>query len=209
MRGIGPVKIEELKEAGFRVEQRQAAAVEGGEPGADWLRADVRCMKDQVWRFTSNNCLYTLLPKRQVEQRVPEVDHRWEIQVLKYAYALDGARDTRGARQALKSIVNSELNLNVTTHQVNQAKKGPFMRMVNLYKSRDGYRGAPSFEDMNCVPRKLVDDGHWARIESAMVVSYEQMERQTSDLRDDAQRRLAERVMKHVHGMIGQMGIES
>ena len=107
----------------------------------------------------------------------------------------------------MKNIVNSELNLNVTTHEVNQAKKGPFMQVVNLYKNRGGYEGGPTLEDMNCVPRQLVDAGYWTNIKGAMVESYEAMERQTDDLRNHAQKALAKRVMEHVHRMMDQMGI--
>jgi hypothetical protein len=206
--GIGDKKIQDLKEAGFRVEKRQQVAMGDEEPIED-LRAGVKCKTDQVWRSTKYTCKYTLLKKKEVEKNKPEVDHCWEIQVLKYAYscALHGYRETRSASEALKNIINSELNLNVTTHEVNQAKKGPFMQVVNLYKKRGGYEGGPTLEDMNCVPRQLVDEGHWARIKGAMVESYEAMEQQTDDLRDDAQKLLAKRVIEHVHRMMDQMGI--
>ena len=206
--GIGKQKIQDLKEAGFRVEKRQQAAMGDEEPIKD-LRANVKCITDQVWRSTKNTCKYKLLNKDEVGQNKPEVDHCWEIQVLSYAYscALHGHRETRSASEALKNIVNSELNLNVTTHEVNQAKKGPFMQVVNLYKNRGGYEGGPTLEDMNCVPRQLVDAGYWTNIKGAMVKSYEAMERQTDDLRNHAQKALVKRVMEHVHGMMDQMGI--
>ena len=209
--GIGPRYIEALEAAGFRVECRQsrAAATEQSAEDIVNLRMNVQPLKDQVFRFHGGLDKYTLLKKKEVEKLTPEVDHEWEIQVLNQAYAgaIAGLRETRGAQNTLKQIVNSERNLNVTTHVVNQAKKGPFMRVVNEYKFRGGYQGSPSLEDLRCIPRHLQESGHWARIEVAMVVSYEALDRHADDLRDDAARRLVKRVTSQMQGMIEQMGI--
>ena len=65
------------------MEKRQQAAMGDEEPIKD-LRANVKCRTDQVWRFTKNTCK---LNKDKVGQNKPEVDHRWEIHVLGYAYS--------------------------------------------------------------------------------------------------------------------------
>lgn len=64
----------------------------------------------------------------------PEVDHVWEIQVLRAAVDTvvieHGHVPSVRARDTLRTLVNGVQVLNVTSHVVNAAKCGPGFQMV-------------------------------------------------------------------------------
>ena len=78
--GLGPKKINALKEAGFVVEQRVTAG--GGSKGESKgkstaietlsklsdIRGEVKSLRDQTWRHRDNACLYTLKKKKDIEK---------------------------------------------------------------------------------------------------------------------------------------------
>lgn len=72
-----------------------------------------------------------------MEKGASEVDHVWEIQLLNRALSTVWDSDkfgrtgrTRNAKRRLCDLVNSDLNLNVTTFAVNRAKCWPFVNWL-------------------------------------------------------------------------------
>lgn len=218
VRGIGPKKIELLRAAGFVVVKREgkaSAAVEAqpkvsatGILGS--LRDDVEALSEQTWTHRHNKCLYTSKKKGQVVKETPEVDHIWEIQVLNTVNQIVSAENvayrTRGNQETLKTLFNSVENLNVTTHYVNQKKKGPFTKW--LHATEHGM--TKSIED--CLSESkaldLRDDGTWANIEKAVVLSWDELQTECRTMiRDEGMRRHAKRVLDELNGTLSRMGI--
>jgi len=217
VRGLGPVKIQKLKDANFVI---NAAGGGGGAAVADLdthfpglRRGDVNKLKDQTWRHRDNKCLYTLLTpsKMKSKNHEEEVDHVIECQVLELANKISGddigpAYRTRGTQESLRAIFNNVSNLNVTTNFVNQKKKGPFETWINNKKAGRSNR---TIEDIlpDSKAKVLVDDGTWSNIEKAMVKVYDELEEDAKDFRAEAQRAHAERILEEIKNMMSQMGI--
>lgn len=140
----------------------------------DPLRGSVTEKADAVWANRRRD-LYTL--KKREDTKDPEVDHILEIQFLRLA--LDHAShkaqtQPSGAEvKQLHSKVNGLLNLNVTTHALNQKKRGPFTSWCNNEKKETArplslYQFAvTSFADYDQFAK------HWALIEGAVVRAYD------------------------------------
>ena len=188
--GIGPAKVKNMRNAGFFVSPTKRAIVDGAhaedEVRLEDLRGDVKSLDGTVWRYRNNKDLYTGLSKAKVVELQPEVDHVWECQLVNYAnqraaQALTDAgrrlaAHTRGAQSSLKKMVNSRVNLNVTTHEVNQAKKGPFSQWLHRRQKGESL----ILEDVH-LPRRLVDSGTWARVERSVVNTYKDLEEAAGD----------------------------
>ena len=180
------------------------------------LRKEVGDLWNQVWRHHQNKDMYTNLSKNQLvlEETAKyggkskgQVDHVWEVQVLNTANAAvrEGkgvAGYTRGIETVIKSFVNSEYNLNVTTCDVNQKKKGPFTRWLK------GDQSTTLEELPGGLPRGLVDAGYWANIEKSVVLTYNEMEEKKGNLRDARSRDYTEELVDEMNKMMTRMGVE-
>ena len=156
-RGVTKKTLDKLKLRGWKVKPVRAAAAAGGGTTACTALGDLRDngvagMGAQTWRHRGGTDLYTELREADVVKRAggAEVDHVWECQLLDLANAraAEGkgvAARTRGVQDTLKRVVNSVRNLNVTTHKVNQAKKGPFMQPVVILLRGLFSIGRPAF----------------------------------------------------------------
>ena len=243
VRGLGPKKIEKLREAGFVVDRRGGGGVGGGGGGCGGgggereekervaaarppvddaaadvnfpeLRSDVNSFKAQTWRHRDDCCLYTLLKQRELKKQgiVEEVDHVLECQLLNYANeklgeSMGSAYRTRGSQDHLRALFNNVSNLNVTTHEVNQKKKGPFTIWVHEKKALGG--SARQLEDIlsDSKARSLRDDGTWARITSSMVLAHGELEVDVGNIRAKAQQDQASNILEELKDMMSQMGI--
>ena len=86
-------------------------------------------MAEATWRHRANTDLFSGLRRTEVVKLYPENDHIWECQLLDQAnfeasVGQGVAARTRGVQKALKDVVNGTTNLNVTTRDINQKKKG-------------------------------------------------------------------------------------
>lgn len=216
--GLGDKKIDKLKAAGFHVATRGgrggAAAAEVVRDNSTLRDPGVSRLYDQVFRHRSDRDLYTKLTQRRLEKAETatygkptkgQVDHVWECQVLERAN--NQAREgrglyTRGVDSVIKGFVNAETNLNVTTCDVNQKKKGPFMLWLRAQDRGEG--GA--LDDFR-VPQELRDPGHWARIEQSVVKVYDELETNARDLRDARAREHAELLLGEMNSMMTRMDL--
>jgi len=145
--GVGAVNCQKLKDAGFVAEprgkdlKRKDEGVEeekdgGGDGEMSWnphLRLDVAHLKDQTFRHRHGADLYTKMTKHYFEKNNVKVenDHVLEDQLTTLCNQRVGeaggiAYRTRGTQTLLQEMFNNVSNLNVTSHYVNQKKKGPF-----------------------------------------------------------------------------------
>ncbi len=216
--GLGPKKIEKLKAEGFIIDVTGAAGG-AGEAAVDAdskfpkIRLDVNSLKSQTWRHRDDRCMYTLMKQKEMKSKEidEEVDHVIECQILELANEISGAEigpsyRTRGTQENLRAMFNNVSNLNVTTHFVNQKKKGPFEKWCHDKKAGGSSR---TLEDIlpSSKAKVLRDDGTWDRIEKSMVKVYDELEEDTKSIRAAAQRAHAERILEEVKTMISQMGI--
>ena len=77
-RGVGPAKIEKMKEAGFVIVHEDANEDEDSDSGdmddrGGDLRLPVHDMKEQTWTYRKNTDLYTLLKKQKLKSQRTEV----------------------------------------------------------------------------------------------------------------------------------------
>ena len=137
----------------------------------------------------------------------PEVDHVIECQILNHAHATACGehRVTRAVTKQTSRFVNSQYNLNVTTHDINQAKKGPFMRFLNQVAK--GQPTQPLEESARESCPDLVDDGHWARIQSSIVRVYGELEQEKAEIRDLPVQNHVDSLLGEIHQLMGQMEI--
>ena len=142
------------------------------------LRASVSHKGEVVWRARTTDA-YTGKSRKETPQ--PQVDHCLEVQLAELALvraygdlnARQGTMATAQAHELLRDALNDVSNLNVTTLAINQAKRGPFTAAVNRLRS-DSLRDV-TLEQLarQGKARALVDDGTWARVQRAVVASYE------------------------------------
>ena len=144
------------------------------------LRTPVADKSEEVWRLRREIDIYSRKSRKEVYE--PEVDHVWECQLADMAwdkavvesFHFGPAANTRQSRKTTMAIVNDPLNLNVTTHTINQRKKGPFTRWKHSYEA-DRPRDLDDCVSESQPGRQLRDDGYWANIERAVVVTYDEM----------------------------------
>ena len=149
--------------------------------------ANVNTQAVAVWESRGDRDAYSGARRAVVSSQSPEVDHVMEVQVVNVAWcsslkAAPPAANTRSAaKDRIQKFINGVPNLNVTTHAINQSKKGPFTRFLKLVVS-DGdhpwnYGNEESMEDLarSGAPsvRRLVDDGVWANIEKEILASHD------------------------------------
>jgi len=143
------------------------------------LREPVTDKAGEVWVYRDNVDVYSGATKAVTA--APQVDHCLEVQLAEVALAhafSEGAHSahsmaTAQAAELVRSALNDVANLNVTSAKINQAKRGPFTAALNRLQS-DTLRSV-SIEQLARQGRGkwMVDDGTWARIETAVVASYE------------------------------------
>ena len=151
--GLGPVKIKALTEAGFVIEAtRDKRDAEEKTTLLPSVPGQVDVMRAQTWRHREHQDLYTKQRRRVVETLTPVVDHVWECQIINFANSQVVADNpdipayrTRAIQKILPIVMNGVENLNVTTHEVNQKKKGPYSRWIHRHK--DGNTQGKSLEE--------------------------------------------------------------
>jgi len=204
--GLGPARVRKLKENGFTIKATsKAGSNDDTTIGlSQTLRLNVSSMATQTWRYRDDRDLYTNLRKKEVVKCYPEVDHVWEIQLLNEAHreASEGQRITRGITTSLKNMVNGTTNLNITTRNVNQKKKGPFTTWL-----KDQSTELDDIVRSSDAGKYLVDEGHWSRITNSIVKTYNDMVKETNNIRDDAAKRHTERVLNSLSDMMDKMDI--
>jgi len=157
------------------------------------LRESVTAKADAVWEHRGGVDVYSGATRDDTIN--PQVDHQLEVQLgelaLVRAYTEQGGGGGGGgvsmaaaqAAKVLRVALNGVSNLNVTSARHNQSKRGPMSAALNRLQN-DRLRTV----DIEQLARQgkakwLVDNGDWARIERAVVESYDQ----ASDwLRDEA-----------------------
>jgi len=157
---------------------RSAARAAKGDVEALALRASVAHKRDAVWEHRSTD-LYT--GRGRKETPLSQVDHCLEVQLGEYALVRayegvggrPGTMATAQAHEQLRNALNAVANLNVTTRTINVWKMGPTKAALNRLHS-DSLRDV-TLEQLARQGRAkpLVDDGTWARIERAIVNSYD------------------------------------
>ncbi len=192
--GLGVVKLGKLLSAGFFIERNGTFSDEIAKRSVTYhhfpeMKLPVHSLKAQTWLYRDNRDNYTnmrqcVMLKQAETNRTfkEEVDHVIEAQIFNVAnksvaatYGMGIAYRTRGTQEVLISMFNNVTNLNVTTHYVNQKKKGPFESFINDVKRGGSVR---KIEDILCKSRArvLTQDGTWNRIEESIVNVYDDME---------------------------------
>ena len=118
------------------------------------------------------------------------------------------AARTRGVQDTLKRVVNSVRNLNVTTHKVNQAKRGPITKFKNHFADGSGtlvLDDLVSASSQNA--RDLRDDGTWARITGAIVAVHGELTEEAARIANRAARDHATRFLGELSVMLGKMDV--
>ena len=144
----------------------------------DNLRESVSGLTDRIWMYRVNVDAYKKRSKADSEGVRMENDHVLEIQILDAVqWSLPPACNTRAVTDTLKVIANHVSNLNVTTKEINRAKKGPFTIWRNHY-----YDGMPIPLDvaigLTSSPygkTTMKDEGYWDNIKEAVVKTYDKV----------------------------------
>eukprot|EP00002_Diphylleia_rotans_P024145 TRINITY_DN4760_c0_g2_i1.p1 TRINITY_DN4760_c0_g2~~TRINITY_DN4760_c0_g2_i1.p1 ORF type:complete len:524 (-),score=66.31 TRINITY_DN4760_c0_g2_i1:248-1819(-) len=137
--------------------------------------------RKKTWEARNNIDLYSLATRKEIESTTAfEVDHIIEIQMLdlalaRAAYQTEGAV-TRGQIDIIRKVVNApEINLNVTTQNINRSKKVPITAWLSLYKSNTGSQDSPLPSLQDIVAKRYSErfkDGEFGRIQSAMTEAF-------------------------------------
>ena len=144
------------------------------------LREAVTSKAGVVWSRRGDVDVYCGTRRGATQQ--PQVDHCLEVQLAEAALVRTFGADRRTSTQSMATAQASELirdalngldNLNVTSAKINTGKRGPFTAALNRLQN-DRLRGV-TIEQLARQGRGqwMVDDGTWARIEVAVVASYD------------------------------------
>lgn len=141
------------------------------------FRKNVSRLRTVVWEARDDRDAYTGKSRRALAEDHQNVDHVIEVQLIEFA-AGDALAAHAGLAAQFCEVVNTPANLNVTSREINQAKKGPFTAALNRLKKRDGTLRSISVEQLARTGRAkwLVEKGVWARIEKETVASYDAVE---------------------------------
>jgi hypothetical protein len=140
-------------------------------------RKNVSRLRNEVWD-TRNGCdAYTGSSRNALAENQQNVDHVLEVQLVHFA-AEEQLSAHRGLAERMCEVVNKPINLNVTSREINQAKKGPFTAALNRLRKKDGCLRPICVEQLARSGRAkwLVDQGHWSLIEKEVVLSYDAVE---------------------------------
>lgn len=187
------------------------------------LRRTVSGKSDDVWRHRGNVDIYTQATRSSVCKQHPEVDHVLEVAFMQdaqeQACVFQGARVWDGFAamhmgELLQDVVNGIENLNVTSRMVNQKKKGPFMSVRNRMRKPGGRElRSISLEQFarTGAAKSLVDDGTWARIETSIVQTWDELKPRLEDVEDERAhadtRRLLSQTVDEVDGLMSRIGL--
>jgi hypothetical protein len=92
--------------------------------------------RDVVWAYRQDIDIYTQKTKSQLQSSDLQVDHVIECQLVNIAYNsayynYPRSFSNKRNRADLIIILNDSINLNVTSSDINQTKKGPFTQFLN------------------------------------------------------------------------------
>ena len=184
------------------------------------LRKSVTAKADAVWGHRGGVDVYSGATREDTIN--PQVDHQLEIQLAEIALVRTYSEQGRGAQGvsmaaaqaagALRAVLNGLDNLNVTSARHNQAKKGPISAAINRLQSEKGLR-AVTVEQLarQGKAKWLVDNGDWARIERAVVASYDHAVDELDLLGADtlpAARRMIAGTTEELGGILAALGME-
>ena len=138
------------------------------------LRESVSGLTDTIWSYRDDVDAYTKRSKAESEGDSMENDHVLEIQILEES--LPPAYNTRAVTDTLKVIANHVSNLNVTTHEINQSKKGPFTIWRNRYSEKTPISLDEAI-DLTSSPylKTMKGERYWDNIKKEVVITYDQM----------------------------------
>lgn len=196
-------------------------------------RLNVTPMIVKTWEYRENKDAYTNSAREVVSERTPQIDHVVEValvdKLFARACATHGAPVWTGTQSDVYTValtgneitqrLNGVNNLNVTSREVNQKKKGPFASFCNRMRLEEQYGSSRlrsmSLEDLARSGRAktLVDDGTWARIETCLEASAEDISNwlrersQHADCMDAASARLAASVADGLERSIDRMDL--
>ena len=172
------------------------------------VRGQVDVMSAQTWRHREDQDLYTKQLRRVVETLTPEVDHVWECQIINFVNSQvvrdNPAYRTRAMQNILRIVMNGVQNLNVTTHEVNQKRKGPYSRWIHRHE--DGNTQGKSLEEhaRESCPG-LVDSGVWANITGGVVKVWDKLNGVKEDIRDARQLDLMSKILEEMTSLMAKM----
>ena len=173
------------------------------------LRRSVRHLRDDVWSTRGNRDAYTGKARHVLASDVQNVDHVIEVQLMEHA-AVPHSANNREATDRLREMVNSSMNLNVTSSRVNQSKRGPFTAALNRLKKRDGTLREICVEQLARAGRAgwLVDNGCWENIRKEVVKSYDHMEKDMEERRlTRAQSKIIDAIREDLHQTLNKIKI--
>ena len=202
-----------------RSAQKALNATEWQDATALSLRESVTKKADAVWAHRGDVDVYSLLERSYVVK--PQVDHQLEVQLVEMAFVWTYA-DHRGkahgvsiaaaqAAETLRTVVNNVHNLNVTSARHNQAKRGPMIAALNRLQN-DRLRTV----DIEQLARQgkakwMIDNGDWARIERAIVQSYDEASDKLCGSGSSeglpSSRRLVHSTVEELGSMLDQIGL--
>lgn len=177
------------------------------------LREVVHTKRDAVRAYRFDVDLYT---GASPQSSAPlEVDHCVEVQcaevAMTSAMAVVGARvdglASAVVATSLRAALNALSNLNVTSRRVNQAKRGPFTAALNRW--RNGRLRGVTLEQLarQGAAKWLVDCGGWARIECAVVASYDDIVSEAEACTWNDATGLIDASFDELHELLHRMGL--
>lgn len=183
------------------------------------LRKSVTAKADAVWGHRGGVDVYSGATREDTIN--PQVDHQLEIQLAEIALVRTYEEQGRGAQavsmaaaqaaDALRTALNGLDNLNVTSARHNQSKRGPFTAAINRLQS-DRLRTVEIEQLARQGKAKwLIDNGDWARIERAVVASYDHAVDELDLLGADtlpAARRMIAGTTEELGGILAALGME-
>lgn len=153
--------------------------------GTKTVRVGVKALENATWVHRGNTDLYTNASRFETEiTDSVQVDHVIEIQVQDVVHrkAAEAMVCTRAMEKELCALVNSTLSLNCTTAFINQKKKGPTVSWLNQYKKTPhACLSLDEFARASPAGKKLIDMGAWAKIEGAIVATYDDLQANVED----------------------------
>ena len=179
------------------------------------VREPVTSKAGVVWTHRGDVDVYCGATRQATEK--PQVDHCLEVQLAEMALVRTFSDDrgnsaqsmaTAQATELLRGALNGVHNLNVTSAKINQAKRGPFTAALNRLQG-DRLRSV-SIEQLARQGRArwMVDDGTWARIEAAVVTSYDTAHATLDDAETlPAARELLEGSMEELQSLLCTLGL--
>ena len=160
----------------------------------------------RIWEYNDDEDKYQNKKRTRIRGDI-ERDHVIEVQLLEHAFnTMPCANRTRNAQTEIYSVINDVVNLNNTTHDINQKKKGPFTAALNDMKAQGGnFHTCRRSGFINTyVTEKhmaLRDSGNWSRIKEQIVQRHDEVHARVEDSRPQTV------FMENLNEMLQSMGI--